>query len=452
MEQTNEKRIGESGRDVREPKQAEEIRTKWSWVERVVWTDRMLQRLEESQEQTVWFSLCDKVWQEDNLHQACLKVILNQGGAGVDGQTTGQLAEQWQEQIQKLRAELRDGTYQPQPLKRVWIDKLGSTEKRPLGIPAVRDRVVQTAIWHVIGPIFERDFAAHSYGFRPGRSAQQALERVESLMQRGYTWIVDADLKGYFDSIAQDRLMEAVGRRIVDGRLKELLWKYLKAGVMERGKEWQPTEEGTPQGAVISPLLANLYLNPLDHLMVRQGREMVRYADDFVVWCRSQKEAKQALEQIAAWVKEAGLQLHPAKTRLVDASEPGGFDFLGYHFERYREGAGKKWPRKKSLLKLKESIREKTGRTRSGSMEEIIAEVNRTVKGWYAYFRASIPNVFSTLDGWVRARLRSIQRRRWKRRGISKGRENREIPNRWFAERGFFSMAEAHVRRLQSHS
>ena len=448
-EQPTETNTGASGQS---PKQAGETPSQRDWVERCVWTERRLQRLAQSQEQTVWFSLWDKVWQAANLNQAVLEVILKRGSAGVDGQTTRQFSEQWTPEVQRLPTELRTGQYQPHPAKRVWIDKPGSTEQRPLGIPAVRDRVVQAALRHVLEPIFERDFAAHSYGFRPGKSAQQALERVENLLNDGHPWIVDADLKGYFDSIPQTRLMELVGRRIADGGVKDLRWQYLAAGVMESGKGWQPTGSGTPQGSVISPLLANLHLNPLDHEMARRGWSMVRYADDFIVLCRNREDAQRALEQIQDWVREAGLQLHPTKTRLVDASQPGGFDFLGYHFERYREGQGKKWPRKKSLQQLRDRIRAKTSRWRAGSMEAIIAELNPTLKGWYGYFRHSIPSTFQAVDGWVRRRLRSIQRCRWKRKGLSRGRENTEMTNQWFAERGLFSMALACAPKLQSHS
>lgn len=453
MEQTTEAKIGDSGGAKREhePKQAEEARGRWGWVERSVWTDRMLQRLEQSQAQTVWFSLWDKVWAENNLHQGCLEVIMKRGSGGVDGQSTQQFQAEWGEQISRLQEELRRGHYRPLPVKRVWIDKLGSTEKRPLGVPAVRDRVVQAALRHVLEPIFERDFAAQSYGFRPGKSAQQALQRVEELLRNGHCWIVDADLKSYFDTIPQERMLAKVKRRVADGRIIELLEAYLRAGVMESGKGWQPTEAGTPQGAVISPMLANLYLNDLDHQMAQSGMEMVRYADDFVVLCRNEAEAQAALAKIQGWVEEAGLNLHPTKTRVVNAAEPGGFDFLGYHFERYRDGSGKKWPRKKSLLKLRQTIREKTGRLRSQSLETIITEINPTLKGWYAYFRASLPTALEAVDGWVRRRLRSIVRFRRGRRGISKGRENAELTNQWFAARGLFSLAEAQRRSLQSH-
>ena len=200
--------------------------------------------------------------------------------------------EGWTRQREQLQQELRRGSYRPQPARRAWIPKLGSTELRPLGIPAVRDRVVQTAMLAVLEPIFERDFAEQSYGFRPGRGSLQALERVESLLQSGHTWVVDADLKAYFDTIPHERLLALVGQRIADGKVLGLLERYLKAGVMASGKEWQPSEQGTPQGAVISPLLANVYLNPLDHQMAGEGYQMVRYADDFVVWAHGSRSPR----------------------------------------------------------------------------------------------------------------------------------------------------------------
>ncbi len=435
------------------PKQVGETSapTHWDWVERSVWTQRMLQRLAQSQEQTVWYSLWDKVWAGDNLDQAILKVIVNAGSAGVDGQTTHQLGQDWTAQRDQLQTQLRQGTYQPQPARRVWIPKPGSpTEPRPLGIPCVRDRVVETALVHVLEPIFERDFAAQSYGFRPGRGCLQALEQVEHLLQQGYTWIVDVDLKSYFDTIPQNRLMGLIRERIQDGKVLSLLHAYLQAGIMESGKGWQPTEQGTPQGAVLSPLLSNIYLNPLDHYMVQRGYEMIRYADDLVVCCQSEAQAQQALACLSAWVSQAGLKLHPTKTRLVNAALQGGFDFLGYHFEHYQNGQGWKWPRQKSQQKLRDRLREHLKRNRSGSVNQITAEINPILKGWFGYFKYSLPGVMVQVDKWVRERIRHILRRRHKRRGMVKGRERTEYPNQWFVAQGLFSLKEAQACWLQS--
>jgi RNA-directed DNA polymerase len=410
----------------------------------------MLERLAKSQEQTVWYSLWDKVWDQDNLDQAILKVILNQGGAGVDHYTTGQLKAEWTQQCTALQEELKSGSYRPRPARRAWIPKLGSAELRPLGIPVVRDRVVETALRAVLEPIFERDFAEQSYGFRPGRGALDALERVETLLRSGYTWVVDVDLKAYFDTIPHERLMELVKGRVADGKVLRLLEQYLKAGVMDSLKGWQPTEQGTPQGAVISPLLANLYLNPLDQQMARSGWEMMRYADDLVVCARTETEAKAALEEIAAWVQAAELKLHPTKTRIVNAAEKGGFDFLGYHFEQYTSQGGKKWPREKSQFKLRENLRAKLHRGRPDGVKQIVSEVNRTLRGWYGYFKWSQPSAMQRVDEWTRERIRHILRRRHKRRGMVRGRERAEYPIRWFAEQGLFSLKTAQAQWLQS--
>jgi RNA-directed DNA polymerase len=410
----------------------------------------MLNRLGTTQEQTVWWALWDKVCNPDNLDAAILKVIVNRGSAGVDKQTTEQLARDWESNRNQLLAELRAGKYQPLPVKRVWIDKLGSKDKRPLGVPAVRDRAVQTALRAVIEPIFERDFSDRSYGFRPGRGCFQALERVESLLRQGHTWIVDADFRSYFDSIPQDKLLEQIERRIADGTVLRLIGQYLKAGVMETMREWKPTPQGTPQGSGISPLLANIYLNPLDHQMSWANKEIVRYADDFVVCCRTEAEAQEALAMVEAFAQAAGLKLHPEKTRIVNAADQGGFDFLGYHFEGYRQGRGFKWPRKKSLEMLRASIRQKTERSRSGSVGQIIAEINPTLRGWYGYFKYSQSRVMTGVDKWVRERVRQVLRRRHKRKGMVKGRERVEYPIVWFAEQGLFSLKNAQAQWIQS--
>jgi RNA-directed DNA polymerase len=232
----------------------------------------MLETLERGIKGGKWFSLMDKVWKQENLQSALRQVSRNGGAAGVDGQRCQEYLQGGPERLQRLRQQLQRGQYQRKPVKRVWMPKLGSKELRPLGIPAVEDRVTQTALRNVIEPIFENIFAEHSYGFRPGRGAKDALRRVDALLKAGKNWVVDVDLKGYFDSIPQGKLVEAVKEHIADGAVLRLIESFLKQGVMESGKGWKPTEAGTPQGAVISPLLANLYLNPLDHLMVRQGQ------------------------------------------------------------------------------------------------------------------------------------------------------------------------------------
>ncbi|MCK6500215.1 MAG: group II intron reverse transcriptase/maturase [Nitrospira sp.] len=416
-------------------KQAGGIRDRWSWIEHSIWTDRMLTRLEQSEPTTVWFGLWDKVCATRNLQAAFWAVWRNDGAPGVDGQTVQQFDEHLESELARMGEELRHQRYRRQPARRVWIPKPGTTEKRPLGIPCVRDRTVEAALRNVLEPIFENDFAESSYGFRPGRGCREAVRRVEELMNAGNAWCVDCDLKSYFDTIPHDRLMTLVKQRIVDGSVLAVLEQCLRAGVMEELKDWQPTERGTPQGSVISPLLANLYLNPLDHEMERQGWGMVRYADDFVVLCRTKEEAERVLKELQEWTAAAGLTLHPTKTRIVDARIEG-FDFLGWHFR-----GGKKWPRKKSLQKLQEKLRPLSKRCNGRSLTEIIQKVNPILRGWHGYFRDSHPTGLRGPDGWLRRRLRAMLRKREKRPGygLSKA-DSQKWPNRWFATQGLFSL------------
>jgi RNA-directed DNA polymerase len=385
------------------------------------------------------------VWGEKNLARAFEKVMENGGSAGIDRQSVREFERHREKEIEGLGWELREQNYRPQAVKRVWIEKLGSKEKRPLGIPAVRDRIVQGALRHVIEPIFERDFASQSYGFRPGRGCKEALRRVEELLKSGHGWVVDADLKSYFDTIPWGRLMERIGQKIADGRVLSLIESMLKAGVMEAAKGWQPTESGTPQGAVISPLLSNIYLDPLDWLMAQSGYEMVRYADDFILLCVSESQAQAALEKVREWVTKEGLTLHPEKTRIVEASRPGGFDFLGYHFER-----GMKWPRKKSMDRFKDTIREKTRRSQGRSMTKICQDLNRSLRGWFEYYKHSKATAFEAVDGYIRGRLRSILRARTRRRGKAQGPDHQKWPNAYFTAMGLISLKQAHQAACRS--
>jgi RNA-directed DNA polymerase len=430
--------------DVQEPPGMKTTRD-WAWTEPTVWTARMLAALEVGVKGGKWYSLIDKLHPGTTLSSAFEQVKDNTGAAGVDHVTIAQFANGLDANLERLSDELRRGTYRPQQIRRHYIPKPGSREMRPLGIPTVRDRVVQTALRMVLEPIFERDFAAHSYGFRPGRGCKDALRRVEQLLEAGYVHIVDADLKSYFDTIPKQRLLALVGQKVSDGRLLALIEAFLEQGVLDGDREWIP-EEGTPQGAVVSPLLSNIYLDPLDHLMAERGFEMVRYADDFVVMCRSPQEAAAALAEVQQWTAQAGLMLHPTKTRLVDEREDG-FDFLGYHFK-----AGRRWPRSKSRKKLRDTIRAKTKRTAGHSMTEIIADVNRTLRGWFEYFKHSHRPTFRMEDGWIRKRLRSILRKRSRRKGSAKahGADQSRWPNAYFAELGLFSLQEAHGLARQS--
>lgn len=404
----------------------------------------MLTALEQGVKGGKWFSLIDKVYAAANLTRAFARVKANGGAAGVDHQTVERYERQLSANQEKLASQLQDGSYRPQAVRRVWINKPGTKERRPLGIPTVRDRVAETALRNVLEPIFERDFAAQSYGFRPRRGTKQALRRVDGLLKAGYTWVVDADLKSYFDSIPHERLLARVQEKVSDGRVIKLLKFYLEQGVMEGLARWTPTE-GTPQGAVISPLLSNIYLDPLDHLMAARGVEMVRYADDFVILCRTETEARQALAWVQEWTEENGLTLHPEKTRLVDATIRGGFDFLGYHFER-----GYRWPRRKSIKKLRDTIRRQTQRTNGQALTVIVQELNQTLRGWFEYFKHSHATTFRQQDSWIRMRLRSILRKRHHLSGRGRGADHQRWPNAYFAKHGLLSLSNAHALLSQS--
>jgi RNA-directed DNA polymerase len=404
----------------------------------------MLTALENGVKGGKWYSLMDKVYSLGNLRSAFSMVKANKGSPGIDHQTIEAFATRLEANLEQVAQSLRAGRYRPQAIKRVWIPKPGSKEKRPLGIPTVRDRVVQAALRNVLEPVFEKDFADHSYGFRPGRGCKDALRQVDLLLKQGYTYVVDADLKSYFDTIPHDLLMARIRDKLADNRILALVELFLKQQIMEMTTGWTP-ETGTPQGAVLSPLLSNIYLDPLDHLMAQSGVNMVRYADDFVILCRTESEALLALSMVQQWTTQAGLTLHPTKTRIVDATVRGGFDFLGYHFER-----GMRWPRPKSLKKLRDAIRDKTRRTNGHSLLAIISDVNRTLKGWFEYFKHSRRYTFQPLDSWIRMRFRSILRKRRGGRGKGRGTDHYRWRNAFFAEQGLFSLVAAHAAASQS--
>ncbi len=424
-------------------KQAGDVRARWAWTEAAVWTNRMLTALEKGVKGDQWFSLIDKVANELNLFVSSSQVARNKGAPGIDRVTVDQFAKHQAKHLKRLHQTIQDGSYMPHEVRRTWIPKPGSKEKRPLGIPTVRDRVVQSALRNAIEPIFEKDFAEHSYGFRPNRGCKDALRVVDQLVKSGYVHVVDADLKAYFDTIPHDMLMARIREKISDGRVLELIERFLKQGVMEGLATWTP-ESGCPQGAVVSPLLSNIYLDPLDHRMADLGFKMVRYADDFVILCRSREEAEAALAMVQTWTEAAGLTLHPEKTVIVDA-RCEGFEFLGYHFHGEH-----RWPRKKSLRKLKETIRTKTRRKNGHSLAYIIADVNQTLRGWFEYFKHSLRWVFRSLDSWIRMRLRSILRKRRKRTGRGRGLDHFRWPNQFFADRGLFFLLRAHDLACQS--
>ena len=435
-------------------KQGEEDLWQRYGAERGVWSEKMLAALRDSGAKgKKWFSLIDKVYAEGTLRLAWDKVSSNAGACGVDGVSVGSFAKDSQARLLAVREHLKAGTYQPQPVKRVWIPKAGSAQGRPLGIPTVRDRVVQSALRMVIEPIFEREFAPHSYGFRPGRGCKDALRRVHELLQSGLVHVVDVDIKGYFDSIPHERLMSLVRERIADGRVLGLLEALLKQGVMEQGDICRgPGEEGTPQGGVISPLLANVYLDPLDRLMGEGGYEMVRYADDMVILCGDASSARRALETLGEWMREAGLLLHPEKTKVVDMGQPGAhFEFLGYRFWRGKtSGRIRRFIRHKSLKGFKERLKPLTRRANGESLEAIITRIEPLLRGFHGYFKHACVEALRETDGWVRGRLRAILRKRQHLKGPSRGRDHQRWPNHYFDSLGLFSLEQARGEELAS--
>lgn len=414
-----------------------------AWAQHIVWTDRMLSTLLENKVRGgKWHTLYDKVWNPSNLRVSAEKVIEKRGAGGVDRQTVEKFSERFQEEIDKLQQELKDESYRPLPVRRVDIPKPGSKETRPLGIPAVRDRVVQTALLNVIAPIFEHTFHKRSYGFRRGQGTRNALQCVEELLNAGNVFVVDVDLKSYFDTIPKDKLLEVIKTKISDGALLRLISKYLDQSVMSELATWTP-DDGVPQGAVLSPLLANAYLNPLDHLMAESGFEMVRYADDMVILCRTFDEAQKAMELLTKWVEGAGLTLHPTKTQIVDSRQKS-FGFLGYSFRgRFR------FPRDKNHRKLMNKIRELTKRSNGHSLESIVDKLNPMLQGWFNYFRHCLWNIFEDYDCYIRQRLRAIQVKRH-RRNPKRLPRTRRWPNEFFFELGLFSLREAHARFVKS--
>jgi RNA-directed DNA polymerase len=432
---------------VRIAKQESETQTfpQWDWVETAVWTERMLAALSNGVKGNKWFSLWDKVYRPKTLKRAWEIVRENHGANGVDGVTIERFETQADKYLGELHLDLKEGKYKPEAVRRVYIPKVGGGE-RPLGIPNVKDRIVQTALKITLEPIFEKEFLPNSYGFRPKIGAKDALREVDRLLKEGYIWVVDADVEKYFDTIPKAPLIRRVEERIADGKVLELIEQFLNQGVMEEGKVWTPTT-GTPQGAVCSALLANVYLHNLDQLMMQEDMQMVRYADDFVVLCRTEAEAQLALAKVKQWMERHGLALHPEKTRIGNCMRPGkGFEFLGYRFE-----AGKRFVRKSSFQKMCDTIRRRTKRTVGNAMEAVIATLNPTLRGWFEYFKHAAKSTFKEIDKLVRRRLRAILRKQEKRPG--RGRcldDHKRWPNKYFATLGLFTLTEAHAKASQS--
>ena len=389
-----------------------------------------------------WFSMYDKVIAPANLEAAWDRINhRTQGkkrrqGAGVDGITVAKFANQAGQNLRALGEQLSTGRYNPSPVRRQYIPKPGSTKLRPLGLPTVRDRVVQEACRNMIEPIFEAEFKDSSHGFRPGRSVDTACEQVEQYLSEGKVWVVDLDIEKCYDSIPHEPLIDRVARRISDGKVLDLIRSFLKSGIMEEMNIRYETT-GTPQGGIVSPVLANIFLHDLDVALEKQGTAWVRYADDVVALCHSREEAEQVLESIRDILGGLGLKLSPEKTRIVPVDE--GFDFLGWHYQ-----GPKRWPRNKSVDKLRRRLRGMTRRNRPGGMTSICEELAPVQRGWFNFFRnGNSQSAFSTLDKWLRRRLRSLLRRRHKYRGISRGgTDHHRWSNSYFVQHGFFSLTD----------
>ena len=387
-----------------------------------------------------WYSLYDKVIAPANLEAAWNRMNRRvtgkkrRQGAGVDGVTVAKFADQAKANLRKLGEQLSTDRYSPSPVRRQYVPKPGSTKLRPLGLPTVRDRVVQEACRSMIEPIFEAEFLNSSHGFRPERSVETACVQVEQYLSEGKVWVVDLDIDKCYDSIPHDPLIDRVARRVADGKVLDLIRRFLKSGVMEEMNIRHETT-GTPQGGIISPVLANIFLHDLDVALEQRGTVWVRYADDVVALCQSREDAEQVLEFIRQFLAGLGLKLSPEKTRIVHLDE--GFDYLGWHYQ-----GTKRWPRKKSVDKLRHRLRAMTRRNRSGSLQSICAELAPVQRGWFNFFRnGNSHSAFGTLDKWLRRRLRSLLRRRHKRQGISRGGpDHRRWPNSYFAQHGFFSL------------
>lgn len=424
-----------------ETTQVGDVRPKGS-AEAGIWTSRMLTTLGNGVQGGKWYSLGDKAFSVKGLNASFARVKANKGSCGVDGWTVERFEAHLAENLERMSRELMAGEYRPSPVRRVWIPKPGSKEKRPLGIPTVRDRTAQTAIKLVLEPIFEKEFRECSFGFRPGRSCQQALRRVHKALNSGKGFVVDADFRKFFDTIPHEVIVRGLESKVSDGNLLKVVCAYLAQGVMEGGvlmPEDAEEDEGTPQGSPLSPLLANIALHGLDEAMEDSGYEIVRYADDFVVLCESREQAVQALEAVKGWSETTGLSLHPDKTRIVEYGAGESFEFLGFEFRR-----GGAFPRKKSILNIRSKIRDKTPRLSGRSLKATVSDLNPVLRGWYRYFRGSPRHVFRDMDGYARRRLRSMLDRRRRLSNTHPSREsNKRWPNAFFAEHGLYSMAQA---------
>lgn len=383
---------------------------------------------------TKWYSINDKLFSHGNLKASWKYVRSRSKAVGVDRQSLAGFEKNRKEYLENLQVDLKSGTYRPAPVMRKWVPKLGSKQMRPIGISTVRDRVVHTAVKQLIEPIFERQFLDCSYGFRPERSAKDALRAVQALLDQGHHWIVDADIESFFDSIDHQVLTDALRTQIVDGKVLQLIDVLVKQPVMEGKVRTTPTK-GMPQGSILSPLLANIYLHSMDQTLIKSGLHLVRYADDLVILCQSEAEAHAALVTLQAECARLKLKAHPEKTKIVSVNTDG-FDFLGYHFR-----GEKRHPRNKSMNKWRAHIKLRTPRSFGQSINEAIKAVNTVVLGVVNYFQhVSYKSVFAKWDAYIRRRLRAILLRQLgKSYTFGQGQAHNRWNNRWFADQGLIS-------------
>ena len=372
--------------------------------------------------------MVDKVYKEKNLHLAWEKVKANRGAGGVDGVSLEGFEARKEEHLKRLHEELRTNTYQPQPVRQKMIPKPGkSGELRPLGIPTIYDRVCQQALVNRLEPIFEVEFDEANFGYRKGRSAKDALRKVWREIEAGSEWIVDADLKDFFGSVDHDKLMALVARKVADGRVLRFIQSMLKAGCYAEGRLF-PTEAGTPQGGVVSPLLSNILLTPFDREMRHKGYRLTRYCDDWVVSCKTRAEAKRALAAAIKILEQLGVRLNPNKTRIVHVRH--GFEFLGYKIKRgsrplrldaakiksgVEQGALYAYPTEKAIRRFKDRVRRITKRKVPHKTEGVIRELNPVIRGWGLYYhKAHVRRLFNRLNRWIVQRIWSHRYKRWR--------------------------------------
>jgi RNA-directed DNA polymerase len=376
-------------------------------------------------------SLIDKVYKRKNLEMAWEKVKSNRGSGGIDGETLQTFEAQLGQQLDRLHRELKEDTYRPQPVRQHPLEKRDKPgEYRMLGIPTIYDRVCQQALLNRLQPIFEPVFDDASFGYRPRRSTKDALRKIWKEIHSGSEWIVDADLRDFFGSVDHEKLLALVAQRVADGRVLRLLKAMLKAGSYGNGRLF-PSERGTPQGGVVSPTLSNILLTPFDREMRLRGYQLTRYADDWVVTCKSAAEARAAVDVARRILKQLGVEVHPQKTRIVHVRD--GFEFLGYKIKRgmrklylpesqirsqVRQGALYAYPKEKSIRRFMDRVRQRTRRKAPLTTEELIAELNPLVRGWGEYYkRAHVRRLFHRLDGWIVRRIWSHRYRRWRNTG-----------------------------------